>query len=65
MDEIFKNMKVLRSISGKHPEFGYPLRELLCPDGDDLKAVIEQWASEGISDIAIETYADAINRHNG
>lgn len=47
------NWWILKSQSGKHPECGYPIGEILCRDFNDIPQAIED---SGMSDPIITKY---------
>lgn len=54
---VMESWKVLKSKSGTHKEFGYPLPQILCRNQKDLEAALE---NSEIHDPVIKNYLEEI-----
>lgn len=52
-----KDWVVVRSKSGKHPEYGYPIGEILCRSLEDVESAIK---NSGMDDPIVEPYLSRV-----
>lgn len=51
-------MKIIKSKSKVHKEFGYPIPQILCAKEEDIAQAIEEWKHLGIDDAYVIDYVD-------